>query len=69
MLCSPYLEDLKLNDRFKTPGVTIADEAIIDFSLNTYVGTFYFTASYPRQFVQVGRHLGVTYCTFTSIIP
>ena len=33
MLRSPYFDDLKLGDRFKTPGVTITDEAIIDFSL------------------------------------
>ena len=33
MLRSPYFDDLKLGDRFKTPGVTITDGAIIDFSL------------------------------------
>jgi acyl dehydratase len=30
---SPFFDDLKLGDQFKTPGVTITDEAIIDFSL------------------------------------
>lgn len=30
---SPYFDDLKVGDSFKTPGVTITDEAIIDFSL------------------------------------
>jgi acyl dehydratase len=30
---SPYFDDLKVGDTFKTPGVTITDEAIIDFSL------------------------------------
>jgi acyl dehydratase len=30
---SPYFDDLKLGDRFKTPGVTLTDEAIIDFAL------------------------------------
>ncbi|MBN9048572.1 MAG: MaoC family dehydratase [Rhizobiales bacterium] len=30
---SPYFDDLKVGDIFKTPGVTITDEAIIDFSL------------------------------------
>jgi len=30
---SPHFDDLKVGDTFKTPGVTITDEAIIDFSL------------------------------------
>lgn len=30
---SPFFDDLKVGDQFKTPGVTITDEAIIDFSL------------------------------------
>lgn len=30
---SPYFDDLKVGDTFKTPGVTITDEAIIDFAL------------------------------------
>lgn len=33
MIRSPFFDDLKLGDRFKTPGVTLTDEAIIDFSL------------------------------------
>ncbi len=30
---SPFFDDLKLGDQFKTPGVTLTDEAIIDFAL------------------------------------
>lgn len=30
---SPYFDDLKVGDTFKSPGVTLTDEAIIDFSL------------------------------------
>lgn len=33
MVRSPFFDDLKVGDKFKTPGVTITDEAIIDFSL------------------------------------
>jgi len=33
MVRNPYFDDLNIGDRFKTPGVTITDEAIIDFSL------------------------------------
>lgn len=33
MIRSPYFDDLNVGDRFKTPGVTITDEAIIEFSL------------------------------------
>lgn len=33
MFRSPYFDDLNVGDRFNTPGVTITDEAIIDFSL------------------------------------
>lgn len=30
---SPFFDDLNVGDQFKTPGVTITEEAIIDFSL------------------------------------
>ena len=30
---SPYFDDLRVGDTFSSPGVTITDEAIIDFSL------------------------------------
>lgn len=32
-LRSPWFDDLEVGQRYKTPGVTITDEAIIDFSL------------------------------------
>jgi hypothetical protein len=52
MIRSPFFDDLKLRDRFKTPGVTLTDEAIIEFSLK-YHPQYFSPGSFATPYVCV----------------
>jgi hypothetical protein len=52
MIRSPFFDDLKLRDRFKTPGVTPTDEAIIEFSLK-YDPQYFAPGSFATPYVCV----------------